>query len=124
MRLWLVVVLVVLAGCGEESVRLSLTHTAEAPAPGEPVPVEGSVQFVELRRAGDDPVVVRLRARTETVSVPAGDYQVLSYSRPCTGGCEQLGEPAGRCAAALTFRRDRSLVVQTAPGEICFLQRS
>lgn len=120
MRLWLIGALVVLAGCGEETIRLTL-HQTEAREPGAPIPIEGSVQFIELRRAGADAVVVRLEGPRRSVTVPAGHYQVLSYSRPCAGSCEQLGEPAGRCAGAFELRKDRSLTIQTAAGEACVL---
>jgi hypothetical protein len=102
-RLVIGVACLALAGCGGEEAdrpaRLVLEH--EHVETGR-MYIEGFLQFVELRGRDEE-----LRRRFEqdrlVLTVPAGTYTLVSYSRPCSANCDMsLDPPRGFCERRVT----------------------
>src|SRR5690348_2485266 len=69
---------------------------------------EGYISFLRVRDADGkvvarkrDPAKVHLRTR-----LPAGDYRVVRFVRPCDGNCGFLDPPTERCRTDLTIDAD------------------
>ncbi|HXJ65582.1 MAG TPA: hypothetical protein VNN79_17640 [Actinomycetota bacterium] len=64
---------------------------------------EGSVSF--LRLSSPDGIVFNARFRHDRLRriVPAGDYAIRSYQRPCDGNCGLLDAPADICEQSVTI---------------------
>ena len=56
-----------------------------------PCTPEGFEQFVEAR--GDEEVRGKFENRRLELTVPAGSYTLLSYSRPCSAHCDDSLDP-------------------------------
>jgi hypothetical protein len=118
----------VAGGCGDDEAASggpARLIVRERLPPG-PVYVEGSVAFLELRTAeggtplfagpvtdgrevrGDEPLLDR--------RLPAGDYHLLSFQRPCLGTCAQLDPPEDRCTADLALRPGETSVATVVLG--------
>lgn len=72
--------------------------------PPMPRYIEGSVSFLRVVRTQDGSVVVDGPMRNKPLldrAVAAGDYQVVSYQRPCDGNCGLLDPPVDRCEATV-----------------------
>lgn len=89
--------------------------------------IEGAVQQVELRRAGEDEPAWTGRVRDGAAEglVEPGDYVLSSYTQSCSGNCDFLDEPSGRCEQRVKVRkRQRSaFTVITTVGVRCVLRR-
>ena len=91
-----------LAGCSgapERQARLVLEHEHVETGP---IYIEGFLQYVELR--GDDS---EFRRRFEEdrleLTVPVGDYTLVSYTRPCSANCgDSLDLPRSFCDRHIT----------------------
>jgi hypothetical protein len=83
--------------------------------------VEGSVSFVKVTDA--DGVVVEQRLQHDRFrhDLPAGDYTVTSYQRPCDGNCGYLDPPTDRCSHHVTVAGGELLQVHLTvrPGSGC-----
>ncbi|MBE2316771.1 hypothetical protein DVA67_012375 [Solirubrobacter sp. CPCC 204708] len=94
--------------------------------PGAPVYIEGALQFVELRWPGNPtPVAIaELSATPRALAVPPGTYTVISYTRPCSGHCQQsLDPPVDRCRKGrVRVDGNLSLSVRTTVGEKCVIR--
>jgi hypothetical protein len=114
-----------LAGCGgneaESSGRLVLEHEH---VEGGTMYIEGFLQFVELH--GRETEVRRRfeRDRLE-LTVPAGDYTLVSYSRPCSAHCENsLDPPRSYCERRIKVGRGEAsaLTVRTKVEARCSIR--
>jgi hypothetical protein len=65
--------------------------------------IEGAVQFLVVKRSGQEIVRRRLDDRAR-VLLAVGRYWVSSYARPCDGNCGFLDPPRDRCSRYLTIR--------------------
>jgi hypothetical protein len=70
--------------------------------------VQGSVPFIRVRDAsGDDLVRREVKGGSTTVSLPAGQYTVASYWRPCQGRCDPDDLATDRCSRHFTLHTAR-----------------
>jgi hypothetical protein len=70
--------------------------------------VQGSVPFILVREAGGDEVVRReVKGGATTVPLPAGQYTVASYWRPCQGRCDPEDLATDRCGRHFTMHTAR-----------------
>jgi hypothetical protein len=65
--------------------------------------VEGSLQYLVVKRGGEDFLRRRIEKGTHTF-LPVGRYWVSSYTRICDGNCGYLSAPVFRCARYLQVR--------------------
>jgi hypothetical protein len=92
--------------------------------------VSGSVPFILVREAGGREVVRRaVKSGHTTVSLPAGQYSVASYWRPCQGRCDPEDLATDRCGRRFvmhTARRGDSETVAASAvfsnGEPCTIK--
>ena len=94
-RLVIAAALALLAGCtgSAEPARVVLEQQH---LDGGPIYIEGFEQFVEAR--GDEEVRGKFENRRLELTVPPGDYTLLSYSRPCSAHCDAgLDPPRSFC---------------------------
>lgn len=76
--------------------------------------IEGSLGYLRLVDAGGSTVFEkRLDPEKLAVSreVPAGEYVLQSWQRPCDGNCGYLDPPTDRCDATLTLAPDSDVHV-------------
>ena len=108
------------AGCGDEpgevaggSGRLVVEHDY----PPQPRYIEGAVSYVRLVRVETGETIVDravapeqprpgLEAPVYTRELPAAEYRLISYQRPCQGTCEMLDAPTDQCEATLDVAAD------------------
>lgn len=87
--------------------------------------IEGSVQFVEARRAGEDEPAVTLRLSQAPARqvLPAGSYVISSYTRACSASCSNLEDATDRCERRVRVepRETVELTVRVATGARCAL---
>jgi hypothetical protein len=86
----------------------------EKTEPGRGIYVEGSIQFVGLRRAADLRLVATRRfrdGRALRLRLRPGRYGLASRTRVCAGNCGLLGPPEYRCATAIRIRRGGHVTV-------------
>jgi len=125
------------AGCGGQTP--PAPQVPEAPAdetgrlvveqrlvPGSRMPTEGSFGFYELEGTGELPVAsgsipTTRRGLFVDRRVPAGDYALVSYQRPCEADCGRLGPPVDRCEEPITVEAGARLdvTVRVSHGEPC-----
>jgi hypothetical protein len=91
--------------------------------------VEGSIQFVSVRRASDLRLVATRRFggdRALRVRLRPGRYRVASWTRVCGGNCGFLEPPTYRCSAAVRIRRGAvtRITVHDRPGARCRISRA
>jgi hypothetical protein len=88
--------------------------TAQAPAAGrltvkvkhvrsKAVYIEGAIQYVVVKRGGEEVLRRRISKRTHTF-LPVGRYWVSSYTRVCNANCDNLASPSYRCARYVQVR--------------------
>lgn len=88
-------------------------------------PIEGFVQFVEARRAGEDEpaATLRLSQAPPRQVLPAGSYVISSYTRTCSANCSNLDDPSNRCERRVEVapREAVELTVRVDTGARCSL---
>lgn len=120
-------------------VALTAVFGVEAPTALSPVPkgrlvvkerhvengsayIEGAYQYVVVKRR-DGSVVFRARFSSGRVKrlLRTGSYRLASYTRTCSGTCDNLDPPSHRCSAGFRVKAPRRLdaTVRTAVGERC-----
>lgn len=98
-------------------------------AADSPLPVEGAFGFFALRGAGDQVLASGSVPTTEETTLldrrlPAGDYTVVAYQRPCAGDCRRLDPPTGECEDEVSLEPGARLtaVVTVSFGEPCTIR--
>lgn len=72
--------------------------TFEAAEPPVLLGIEGAVAFVRAQAPDGTPVVDRaVSLDGETIGIPAGDYVLVAYYRPCDRNCGLLDPPKDFC---------------------------
>jgi len=109
--------------------RTARLRVAERAMPSPESFIEGSVQVVRLRRAGEKgPLLVRrLDGGAFTVRLPRGDYTLWSATRVCSGSCPtrdgqgSFGPPGDACRSRIRVAPKARLgvTVVTRVGEPC-----
>lgn len=109
--------------------RTARLRIAERAVPSPETFIEGSVQVIRLRRAGEKgPFLVRrLDGGAFTVRLPRGDYVLWSATRVCGGLCPtrdgqgSFSPPDGACRSRIRVARgDRlDVTVVTRVGDPC-----
>jgi hypothetical protein len=105
---------IALGPAGAAGPRTGELRIREQTEPGRGLYVEGSIQFVSVRRAHDLRLVVtrRFRAgRTSRLRLAPGRYRVASWTRVCGGNCGFLEPPTFKCAAGVRIRRGARVTV-------------
>jgi hypothetical protein len=129
-----------LAGCGEQRMA---TPPAQPTGTGrlvvledraaQPLYTEGSIGFLTIERTGADGPLIDGRVETSTPGtaaivfsrhVPAGDYRLVRFERPCDGNCGTLDGPVSRCVATfgVVAGETHRVVVHVQPGAGCEIE--
>jgi hypothetical protein len=113
-------------GDGEQTARLILEQRRAADSR---LPVEGAFGFFELRRDGPQAVTSGSVPTTDEATlfdgrVPAGDYTIVSYQRPCSGNCRQLDMPTDQCEGDVSLDPGEQVTVMVTVhhGEGCTIR--
>ena len=92
--------------------------TFEAAEPPVILGIEGAVAFVRAHAPDGTPVVDRaVSLDGETIRIPAGDYVLVAYYRPCDRNCGLLDPPKDFCTVegVLEPDEDYALAVTLDP---------
>jgi hypothetical protein len=86
--------------------------------------IEGSLGYVRLVDAGGSTAFEKqLDPEKLAVSreIPAGEYVLQSWQRPCDGNCGYLDPPTDRCDARLTLAPDSDMhvMITLRPADGC-----
>ena len=95
--------------------------------PPHPPYVEGSLSFLRVVQLATKKVLVD-GPRTDGTGVrgqdplysqplPAGEYRLISYQRPCAGNCKNLDPPADRCSSVVRLNAGEKLSVRVLLGQ-------
>ena len=128
MRAFLIgaVVVLLVAGCGNESTRqqpgggasLRVKHVVDGP----PLYVEGSIWHVRVVGSDGNPVLDRkLADDSVSVSLEPGHYELQSEEFPCDGNCSNLDPAADGCSTQITVQSGQELAatVKLRPSKGC-----
>jgi hypothetical protein len=93
--------------------------------------VEGSFSYIRVERPDGERLFERRLSElsgkgptfhsTDHIRLDPGDYQLISFQRPCSGNCGSLDPPTDRCKRRIHVRGDRTLTVRITaqPGQNC-----
>lgn len=118
-----VAIALLLAGCGESLDRPREQQEArlivQEVLPAVPVYTEGSVSFLRVKKSDTDEIIAagpmtdgaQIRGRDPLLNkvVEPGEYQIVSFQRPCAGTCQQLDDPTDRCETTATLTPGKTL---------------
>ncbi|MBA3779528.1 MAG: hypothetical protein H0X16_09575 [Chloroflexi bacterium] len=112
-------------GFGRLAVELKYTRD-----PQDAIYLHGAYSFVEIRdRAGRivaeaGPVGYSGAERLIEQTLPSGDYQIVSYVRPCDESCEDLAEPRDHCSADVELAAGEAVqaVIRLRPTRPCLVR--
>ena len=96
----------------------------EARVPGSPVPIEGEISYVRVRRAGGATIantVLSYAGDPLRLRVGSGRYTVSIWHRTCDGNCGVLDPASDRCETVVAVRSNTKVLVeiQNSPGSPC-----
>jgi hypothetical protein len=81
--------------------------------------IEGALYYVAVRRARDRRLVFHTRfgeRLSRQVTVPSGYYEVTSWTRTCSGTCQNLDPPSLRCQGTVRVRAGRFITATIVHG--------
>jgi hypothetical protein len=124
------------SGCGQTETESP--EAAPSPAtlnvrqvldPSGPLYIEGSLGYVRLEDAGGLRVFEKqLDPEKPALSqaVPAGEYVLKSWQRPCNGNCGYLSPPSDRCQSQLSLPAGGAVraTITLKPGSGCAIEVS
>lgn len=131
-RRWLLVNVIILSSCtggpGRGRTENLTSPTSPSPTASASLTVtehqesgrtftEGSISYLVVRQA--DRIVVRktsenapaYRPLLDDLPLEPGNYQLISYRRPCDGSCEALDPPVARCSRHVQLEAGQRIVV-------------
>jgi len=84
-----------------------------------PLYFEGAYSFFQVRSKGALVEQKRLNGKSMSFSLPAGDYELVSFVRPCDGNCGLLDPPEDECRGTFSLKPKETLYAvrqQTSEG--------
>ena len=115
--------LVSAAGCGSRSSSSEL-RVRELRVAGAPVPIEGEISYLSVRRVGGAAIantVLSYGGRAFRCHVSSGRYAVAVWHRFCDANCGNLDPISDRCRSVVRVRANAKVrvTIWNSPGSPC-----